>query len=136
MKKPYTAPRVYINGHTTEETPQMQYHYIDADTIIFKTSLINYLNDNVLEKDETDITRSAILDSINHIPDSLYENVLDINETGQLYFIDILAEHISANLNFCNIEHSKLKLFEFIQSRIRQPSNIADLHLKRPITLE
>ena len=81
----------------------------------------------------------SILNSINYIPDSLYIEVLSIDKTGLLYYIDILADHISANLNFCNINHSRLKLIEFLQSSVRTSSNIIsinDLHLKRPITLE
>lgn len=140
MKKPYTAPKVYINGYNTTEQQKLQYYGDnDADIIIFKTNLINHLNNILGKENDSIVSRTAILNSINYIPDSLYIEVLSIDKTGLLYYIDILADHISANLNFCNINHSRLKLIEFLQSSVRTSFNIIsinDLHLKRPITLE
>ena len=120
MKKPYTAPKVYINGLDYNGNPKLEYYNDNnVDIIILKTSLINYLNRSLYSSDKN----SKILDCINNIPDSLYENVLDCNKTGLLYYISILAEYISANLSFCDIDHNRPKLLEFIKSIVRTPRN-------------
>lgn len=120
MKKPYTAPKVYINGLDYNGNPKLEYYNDNnVDIIILKTSLINYLNRSLYSSDKN----SKVLDCINNIPDSLYENVLDCNKTGLLYYISILAEYISANLSFYDIDHNRLKLLEFIKSIVRTPRN-------------
>lgn len=120
MKKPYTAPKVYINGLDYNGNPKLEYYNDNnVDIIILKTSLINYLNRSLYSSDKN----SKVLDCINNIPDSLYENVLDCNKTGLLYYISILAEYISANLSFYDIDNNRLKLLEFIKSIVRTPKN-------------